>query len=261
MNTTASTLIPTAPPDTNPRVYIEPGFRWDEQGAYLFDIDGTLLRSRDRTHYDSFFDSVQSVLGHELTLDGVTLHGNTDPGILRDAFRLSNLEDTQWQPLLAEILEHMRTSVVAKRAQMDLIKMPGVDQMLAYLHGKGVALGVATGNLEAIGWLKVDVVGLRHWFTFGGFSDHFDVRSEMIANAIKEAHRVAGPEATVCVVGDTEFDVAAARANSLPTIAVATGNYSFDELMKARPEVCATSSQALLEYHQTQTHETKTHEL
>ena len=68
------------------RVHIAPDFRWDEQQAYLFDIDGTLLRSRDRIHYDSFFECVREVMGHDLDLSGVTLHGNTDPGILRDAF-------------------------------------------------------------------------------------------------------------------------------------------------------------------------------
>ena len=31
-----------------PFVAISPGFVWDAQDAYLFDIDGTLLRSRDR---------------------------------------------------------------------------------------------------------------------------------------------------------------------------------------------------------------------
>ena len=35
--------------------------------------------------------------------------------------------------------------------------------------------------------------------------------------------------------------VAAARANSLPVIAVATGHYSYDELLEHRPEVCATT--------------------
>jgi phosphoglycolate phosphatase-like HAD superfamily hydrolase len=60
------------------------------------------------------------------------------------------------------------------------------------------------------------------------------------------AHRHAGPEATVCVVGDTPFDISAARANGLPTIAVATGNFSFDQLMEHEPEVCATTLEALL---------------
>jgi len=78
-----STSIAQAAPES--RVFIRTGFRWDEQGAYLFDIDGTLLRSRDRIHFESFYSSVRSVMGHELVLDGVTVSGNTDPGILRDA--------------------------------------------------------------------------------------------------------------------------------------------------------------------------------
>jgi phosphoglycolate phosphatase-like HAD superfamily hydrolase len=129
---------------------------------------------------------------------------------------------------------------------MKLIMMPGVEEMLAYLQSKDAALGVATGNLEAIGWLKIEVLGLRHWFTFGGFSDRFDVRSNMIAHAMEVAREHAGPQATVCVVGDTPADISAARANGLPTIAVATGNYSFDDLIQHHPEACATTLRALL---------------
>ena len=67
------------------RVAIEPGFAWDEQDAYLFDIDGTLLRSRDRIHVDSVRHSVQRVTGFEVTLAGIVLHGSTDTAILREA--------------------------------------------------------------------------------------------------------------------------------------------------------------------------------
>jgi phosphoglycolate phosphatase len=228
------------------RVFVQEGFAWDGQGAYLFDIDGTLLRSRDRIHYNSFYSSVRAVLGRELVLDGVVISGNTDPGILHDAFRLAKLEEADWQPHLDAIFEQMRAEVAARRGEMKLVMMPGVEEMLAYLQAKGAALGVATGNLESIGWLKIEVLGLRHWFSFGGFSDRFNVRSHMIAHALEEAHRHAGPLATVCVVGDTPVDISAARANGLPTIAVATGNYSFDELMQHQPEACATTLQALL---------------
>ena len=68
-----------------PRVHLSQGFTWDEQDAYLFDIDGTLLRSRDRIHVDSFASSVQRVTGFEVTLAGIVLHGSTDTAILREA--------------------------------------------------------------------------------------------------------------------------------------------------------------------------------
>jgi phosphoglycolate phosphatase len=244
-----SSSQPTAPSAavSESRAFIREGFHWDEQGAYLFDIDGTLSRNRDRIHFEAFYSSVRSVMGHDLVLDGVILSGNTDPGILRDAFRLAQLDEAHWQPHLEDVLEFMRRDVAARRSEMKLVMMPGVDETLAYLHSKGAALGVATGNLESIGWLKIETLGLRHWFTFGGFSDNYDVRSDMIAHAIREARRHAGPEATVCVVGDTPRDISAARDNGLPTIAVATGNFTFDQLMEHEPEVCTTTLEALLQ--------------
>jgi phosphoglycolate phosphatase len=243
-STTIDAILEQA--EASPRVYIQNGFSWDGQDAYLFDIDGTLLRSRDRVHYQSFFESVRTIMGHDLVLDGVTLSGNTDPGILYDAFRLAELDPEHWEPKLEAVLTHMRATVAAQRDQMDLVKMPGVDEMLAYLHSKGAELGVGTGNLESIGWLKLEVLGVRHWFTFGGFSDRFQIRADMIADAAQQARALKGADATVCVVGDTPFDISAAKANHLPTIAVATGRFTFDELMKHKPEVCVSSLSALL---------------
>ena len=230
------------------QVYVRPGFQWDAHSAYLFDIDGTLLRSRDRVHYDSFFAAVQAIIGEPLSLDGVTLHGNTDPGILRDAFLKAELDEAGWRPHTAAIFNHMSQSVSARRAEMNVEVMPGVEATLAHLAAKSAALGVATGNIETIGWIKVEAAGLRDHFTFGGFSDGYEVRSAMIrhALAIAREHTGGDPEATVCVVGDTVYDITAARHNNLPTIAVATGNYSFDQLMEAEPEVCATTLEALL---------------
>jgi phosphoglycolate phosphatase-like HAD superfamily hydrolase len=102
-------------------------------------------------------------------------------------------------------------------------------------------LGVATGNLEMIGWIKIEAAGLREWFRFGGFSDRFPVRSEMVGHAAGKARDLAGENATVCVVGDTPRDIEAARANNLSVIAVATGHFDFEALLAFEPDVCATS--------------------
>jgi len=229
-----------------PRVFLREGFLWDAAPAYLFDIDGTLLRSQDRVHVTSFFSSVKSVMGRELDLAPVVLSGNTDPGILRDAFRAAELEDSEWHPVLEDILEMMRTDVLSQRETMQVRVMPGVEATLARLQGQGAALGVATGNLESIGWLKIELAGLREWFSFGGFSDRFIVRAEMVAHAAELARAIVGADASVCVVGDTPFDISAAKTNALPVIALATGHYRFDELMQCTPDACASTLEALL---------------
>lgn len=235
-----------APRREPPRVFVQPGFPWDRLDAYLFDIDGTLLRDPDGVHYKSFFHGVRQTMGYDISFEGVTLHGSLDPAILRDAFRAAGIDDAVWKPHLKPILATMCETVASQKHLLQPIVMPGVENTLRHLADCGAALGLATGNLETIGWLKVEAAGLREWFRFGGFSDRFEVRSQMIAHALDEARRIAGAAATVCVVGDTPADIAAARANALPVIAVATGHYLFDDLMQHQPEVCATSLEDLM---------------
>jgi phosphoglycolate phosphatase-like HAD superfamily hydrolase len=227
-------------------VNIREGFRWDGCDAYLFDIDGTLLHAAGGVHTNAFSWSVEAVMGHPLSMDGVSVHGSTDTAILRDAFRLAAIEEEVWQPRLEEILERMRTRVLDQRETMSVTVMPGVLSMLGYLKSRGKLLGVATGNLEQIGWLKIELAELRDWFSFGGFSDRHALRSDMIANALAEARKLAGSHVKVCVVGDTPSDIAAAKTNDLPTIAVATGVFSYQTLLQHRPEVCTSTLQALL---------------
>jgi len=232
------------------RVTVRENFAWDAQAAYLFDIDGTLLRSRDRIHFNSFATSFKRVTGFELSFAGVQLAGNTDTAILREAAEQAGIPAKLMQESTEAVLEAMRRAVAEQRSQMDLVRLPGVEEVLKYLAGKGACLGVASGNLEAIGWIKIEQAGLREWFRFGGFSDHFTVRSELIGQAAAKAREMAGAHATVCVVGDTPRDIEAARANSLSVIAVATGHFSYDDLLKYEPEVCTDSLAVLLHLSQ-----------
>jgi len=229
------------------RIAIESGFAWDRQSAYLFDIDGTLLRSRDRVHVDSFTSTLQSLMGPHVTLEGVALAGNTDTSILREACAQAGISPEVLEPQMAAITEAICHNVAGRKHEMHPMLMPGVEDILQHLADRGAVLGLATGNLEIIGWIKVERAGLREWFHFGGFSDHFPLRSELIGNAAKKARELAGPDASVCVVGDTPRDIEAAHANSLPVIAVATGHFSFQELMQHKPEVCTTSLADLLQ--------------
>ena len=228
------------------RIAVQNGFVWDRQNAYLFDIDGTLLRSRDRVHVDSFTATLQKMMGSGVTLEGVALAGNTDTSILREACAQAGISPEVLEPQLAAIAEAICHNVAGRKHEMHPVLMPGVEDTLQYLADRGAILGLATGNLEMIGWIKMERAGLREWFRFGGFSDKFPLRSELIGDAAAKARELAGPHATVCVVGDTPRDIEAAHANHLPVVAVATGQFSFDDLMQHKPELCTTSLADLL---------------
>src|SRR5579859_217855 len=107
-------------PTTSDRVFIQDGFAWDAQDAYLFDIDGTILRSRDRIHFNSFASSVHEATGFEISLTGVVLHGGTDTAILREAFALAGIPAEAWEPQTEAILDAMRRTIAERRGEMDL---------------------------------------------------------------------------------------------------------------------------------------------
>jgi phosphoglycolate phosphatase len=228
------------------RTAIDSGFAWDGQDAYLFDIDGTLVRSRDRVHFDSFATTLKQVMGRDVSLEGVPLAGNTDTSILREACTRAGIPPHLLEAQMSAILEGICNNVATRQHEMDPVLMPGVVEILGYLANRGAILGVATGNLEMVGWIKMERSGLREWFRFGGFSDSFPLRSELIGNAARKAREIAGPNARVCVVGDTPRDIEAAHANGFPVISVATGHFSFDELLSHRPDACTTTLADLL---------------
>ena len=214
---------------------------WDHYDAYLFDIDGTLLYCTDAVHYFAFCNALQTLAGRPLTLEGVTAHGNTDVGILRDALQLAGLPEEHWRPRLPETRTAMCRFVEERKADLHITVLPQVVATLEHLHARGALLVVATGNLEGIGKLKLARVGLLPYFAFGGYSDEYEYRTDVFRAALEKARLIAGPDAAVCVVGDTPSDVRAAHANHLDVIAVATGIYPLERLAQDEPEWCLSS--------------------
>lgn len=220
---------------------------WDEFDAYLFDIDGTLLNCGDAVHYFAFCHTLSAMGGRELNLDGVVTHGNTDLGILRDAFRLGGVEDGVWRPRLEEIYERMGSEVEAHRGEFRIEVLPAVREVLAHLRSRGAVLSTATGNFARVGVAKLESCGLWESFDLGGWSDGHETRAEVFRAALAGVRERVGADAAVCVLGDTPADVQAAHANGLEVIAVATGIFSFETLAAEGPELCLESFAGLIE--------------
>ncbi len=220
---------------------------WDGFDAYLFDIDGTLLNCVDAVHYFAFCHALSAVSGRALNLDGVVTHGNTDLGILRDAFRLGGVGDEVWRPRTSEIYERMGSEVEAHRAEFRIDVLPAVREVLHHLRSRGAVLSTATGNFARIGVAKLEACGLWKFFDLGGWSDGFETRAEVFRAALARVREKVGAEASVCVLGDTPADVQAAHANGLEVIAVATGIFSLEQLAAAGPELCLRSFTELTE--------------
>jgi phosphoglycolate phosphatase-like HAD superfamily hydrolase len=219
---------------------------WIDADAYLFDIDGTLLNAYGGAHYNAFHSALKISFNLDCKIDGVQLHGNTDIGILRAVLAREGLNNGELEAKLSETLEHMCDEVEKNRAQLTATVCPGIPELIEALRVQGKLLGVASGNLERIGWLKIEASNLREYFSFGEFADHHEKREDIFRNGVAEVNRRLGPSATVCVVGDTPSDISAAKAAGIPVIAVATGIYTLEQLGEHAPDICVACCTELL---------------
>src|SRR6266508_3603579 len=176
-------------------------FQWREFDAYLFDIDGTLLNSRDAVHYDAFLSALHHLSGRTLDLQGVTVQGSTDPIILLDALLLAGLVEDEVRPALPSALARMAAEVEARAAELRPELCPAVPQLLAELKNAGKVLGVTSGNLESIGWAKLKAAGIAEYFSFGSFSDRNAPREAIFRWGAEQAKQLCAGAPSAPAVG------------------------------------------------------------
>lgn len=210
--------------------------------AILFDIDGTLVRSRGSA---AVFDAaMERVFGVRGELGSIRPDGMTDPDIL--ALLLGEQcarADAMTPRLIAEFemtLARALADAVAQGA-VTVWALPGVEEVLGALASRSdTRLGIVTGNMRATARVKLEAVGLESYFHGGGFGSDSPARSVLPAVALRRMARAVGhsfePRRAV-MVGDTPHDLAAARAHGMRCVLVATGQYSHDELAALEPEV------------------------
>ena len=206
--------------------------------AYLFDIDGTLLNSRDGVHYNAFHAAVREIYGIDSKIDGVPVHGNTDLGILRAVARRAGLSDADFEGKLPAAIDCMCATAARNAGGMAPELCPSIRDLLEKLRRQGKLLGVVSGNLEPIGWMKLQAAGIKQFFAFGSFSNQRELRRDIFRHGLQQARQRLGAAARVCFVGDTPSDIEAAREVGSPVLAVATGIFSVADLRTHKPNAC-----------------------
>jgi len=156
------------------------------------------------------------------------------------------LKDADFEARLPAAIAHMSEEVRTGAGCLRPELCPAIGEILETLRARVKLLGVVSGNLEAIGWIKLEVAGLRSLFQFGCFSDRHELREDIFRQGIAEVRQRLGWVATVCAVGDTPSDIRAAQAVGIPVIALATGVFPAQQLRDLQPDVCFACGTDLL---------------
>jgi phosphoglycolate phosphatase len=201
----------------------------------LFDIDQTLvntggagLRALDR--------ACQKLFHIDYAMEGVSPHGKTDPAIVREILRVrfanASPSVVEIETVLEAYLSFLKDEV---RLSPTYRVLPGIVSLLDELVARDdTVVGLATGNIEMGGRVKLERGDLNRYFKFGGFGSDSEDRTELVQAAARRASNKTGTDfapSNVFVIGDTPLDIDAGKRAGFKTVGVATGGYSLENLL------------------------------
>ena len=190
---------------------------------YLFDIDGTLLNSGGAGSA-AMRAAFERVFGVEDGFATVEFAGRSDLAIIYDALGAIGVGDGDLVEAVRRFKRAYYRYLPAKMVERQGRLLPGVNALLDELSRDGEAtLMLGTGNFRTSAGIKLRHFGIDTYFRGGGFGDRTGHRPTLVGQGIRAANRLAGKHGTVIVIGDTVYDVAAAKANGAVAVAVATG--------------------------------------
>jgi len=205
----------------------------------LFDIDGTLVKGKNKAHRKSYSVATKKVFGVNVDINEIQTSGKTDTRILIELLNKKGMDTKEVKPKMKQIFKLMVEYVKRNIENSNLYAIPNAKKLLKKLKNKGYILGLLTGNLEEIAKLKLRKVGLLKFFQVGGFGEISEIREKLLKHVIRETERnfeVKIYKKDIFYIGDAPLDIECGRNVGVRTIAVATGIHTKEELMKYKPD-------------------------
>ncbi len=203
----------------------------------LFDIDGTLIdpggagrNSMTRTFEELF--SIEDAFAH------IMMAGKTDIQIIKECLSAHGLssDDGMLPSILSSYTDNLKITIENKEKHI----LPGVFELLKALDElDSYWLGLLTGNIEQGARIKLNAFDLNKYFPFGAFGSDNEDRNKLLPIAVEKFRgmtRIDIPYSDCIVIGDTPSDVVCSKPYGARSIAVATGRYNYENLLKTQAD-------------------------
>jgi phosphoglycolate phosphatase-like HAD superfamily hydrolase len=210
----------------------------------LWDIDGTLL-STGKIGRLALEQAVASVTDLELDeVPWIKMSGKTDQRIMREIMDAAGLADDRIDELLPQAMAVSIEILADSHDQLanEGVVHPGVGTLVGRLaQTPGVRQSLVTGNLAPNARRKINALGLDTHIDFdvGAYGDDHLDRNELVPMALERARTLRSETYApdeVWVIGDTEHDLACARAAGVRCLLVGTNWDGIDDLTGLEPD-------------------------
>jgi phosphoglycolate phosphatase len=202
----------------------------------LFDIDGTLILSGGAGE-KAFAQVCETEFGIPNGTANLNFAGRTDTSIIREFFNQFQIAPSPAN--FQRFLDHYVFRLDHLLGQLRGTVLPGVHAMLRNLEAlpEQPLLGLLTGNIRLGAQIKLTHYHLWTCFRTGAFADDHEDRNQIAAVARDRGNQLLGRKldgSEILVIGDTPRDVECANAIGARSIAVATGKFSREELLREK---------------------------
>jgi len=205
-------------------------------GGVVFDIDGTLTRTNDLI-FATFNHVMSRHCGRTYEpREIIALFGPPEEGALLPLVGEERLPIVM-DELCAYYKEHHQAMASLH---------PGIDDVLSFLKGKDVPLGVFTGKGRRTAMITLDSLGITGFFDMI-VSGNDVVRHKPDPEGIRKFIAAYGiPPSDVLMVGDAAGDVTASRGAGATSVAVLWDSYDRERVLRAGPDMVFDDVQGLL---------------
>ncbi len=207
----------------------------------LFDIDGTLLDAGDLSRR-SFEYVVGQFADPATALERSSFAGKTDPQIMRELLLENGLSGQQADRALGKALNRYQSYYLSHLKEAAIRPLEGARELIERLVSIApdrLRIGILSGNLEGLVAPKLEAAGIpASILNIAAFGSDDADRNKLPAVAVQRAERLLGSNvlpSEVAIVGDTPRDIGCARHFGAVSIAIATGDYTVEQLKAANP--------------------------
>lgn len=215
--------------------------------AYLFDIDGTILKIRRKANRKIIQQLLERFGMPAIDISEFDFAGKTD----RDIF--SNLLENPSDEIFVKVKQAYLKELEQNLKKDDVHIFSGVHEVLDYLRRASSWVGLLTGNFAEAARIKLSRTGLESHFRFGAYGDDHHDRNDLPANAFADLLAFSGMTfhpSDLIIIGDTPRDIECAHSFGAVAVAVSTGGYSHEELQAHRPAAVLSTMDEFPEWNE-----------
>jgi phosphoglycolate phosphatase len=190
------------------------------QKLAVFDLDGTLVDTAPDLIGTLNLQLVREGLEPIAFAQGRNLIGGGVEKLIERALTVRGVPAmaAEVSRLYREYLDHYAAHI-ADRSR----PFPGLDRALDDLAAAGWRFAVCTNKLEWLSIRLLDALGLRSRFVFVCGQDTFGVQKPDPDILLRTISAAGGQLSTAVMIGDSETDIATAKAAGVPVVAVDFG--------------------------------------